>query len=209
VPISEPTTLASDWLLAALAVGLGARLLRTEGRGGRLATGLWGAAFLAVAAAAVAGGAVHGFAASLSPVAHAALWKTVLVGCGLAGGLVLAGTVLATLRGRWRQALLAGAAGQLAGYVVLVSRRDDVAVAVWNGAATILAVLALRDVRRLGWVLLALGLSAAGLAAQRAHASATALNHNDVCHVLQIASLWPFYRAALRLHRRDRPEAPH
>jgi drug/metabolite transporter (DMT)-like permease len=96
VPISEPTTLASDWLLAAVAVVLGARLFRAGGRDGRPATRPWGAAFLA------------------------------------------------------------GAAG-----------------------------------------LLALGLSAA------------ALNHNDVCHVLQLASLWPFYRAGLRLRRRDRLEAAH
>ena len=25
------------------------------------------------------------------------------------------------------------------------------------------------------------------------------LNHNDLCHVLQTAALWPFYRAGLRL----------
>ena len=40
---------------------------------------------------------MHGFAASLSPFAHDVLWKTVLVATGLAGSLILAGTVLATL----------------------------------------------------------------------------------------------------------------
>jgi hypothetical protein len=213
--LSEPTTLVSDWVLAAVAVALGVRLLRAGGRESRPATRLWAVAFLAGAAAALAGGTVHGFTRSLSPAVHAALWKTVLVGSGLAGSLLLAGIALPTLGGPWRRAFLAGAAGQLAGYLVLVSRSDDVAHAVWNGAATILAVLALalasarRDVRRLGWILLALGLTAAGLAAQRAGVRVAILNHNDVCHVLQTAALWPFYRAGLRLGRRDSPETAH
>jgi hypothetical protein len=206
VPISEPTTLASDWILAAVAVAVATRLHRT-GDGGRPQR-LWAGAFLTGAAAALAGGTVHGFAASLSPFAHDVLWKTVLVGAGLAGSLILAGTVLATLTGGWRGALLAGTAGQLAVYLVLVSGSNDVRLAVGNGAVTIVALLALalatasRDPRRLVWILLALGLSAAGLAVQRAGLTAGFLNHNDVCHVLQTAALWPFYHAGLRL--RDR-----
>jgi hypothetical protein len=213
MPLSEPTTLVSDWMLAAVALALGARLLGAGG--GQEARRLWAAAFLAGAAAALAGGAVHGFAAALSPAAHDVLWKVVLVGTGLAGSLILAGTVLATRHGTWRRVLLAGAAAQLAGYLAVVSGSDDVRHAVWNGAATILAVLALalvsarRDPRRLAWILLALGLSAAGLGAQRSGVSVSILNHNDVCHALQTAALWPFYRAGLRLRDRSGPrDAP-
>ena len=209
MPLSEPTTLVSNWVLAAVAVGLGGRLWRAGAGEERRARRLWAAAFLAGAAAALAGGIVHGFAATLTPVAHTVLWKTVLVGTGLAGSLLLAGTVLATLAGRWRAAFLAGAVSQLAVYLALVSGCDDVRLAVWNGAVTILAVLALalatasHDPRRLAWILLALGLSAAGLVAQRAGVATALLNHNDVCHVLQTAALWPFYRAGLRLQDRD------
>jgi hypothetical protein len=208
VPLSEPTTLASDWVLAAVAVALGVWLYRAGAGEGRRAQRLWAAAFLAGAAAALAGGAVHGFAASLSPLAHDLLWKTVLVGVGLAGSLILAGAVIATLGGSWRTAFLAGAAGQLAVYLTLVSGSNDVRLAVWNGAVTIVALLALapttasRDPGRLAWILLALGLTAAGLVVQRSGLAAGILNHNDICHVLQTAALWPFYRAGLRL--RDR-----
>jgi hypothetical protein len=213
--LSEPTTLVSDWVLAGVAVALGVRLLRAGGPESRPATRLWAVAFHAGAAAALAGGTVHGFAASLSPLAHAALWKIVLVGSGVAGSLILAGTTLVTLQGTWRRVLLAGAAAQLAGYLAVVSGSDDIRHAVWNGAATILVVLALalasarHDSGRLGWILLALGLSAAGLGAQRAGVQLAILNHNDVCHVLQTAALWPFYRAGLRLGRRDSPETAH
>ena len=211
--LSEPTTLASDWVLAAVAAALGTRLLREGGR--RPAPRLWAAAFLAGAVAALAGGTVHGFAAYLSPLAHDALWKVVLVGAGLAGSLILAGSLLVTLHGTWRRALLAAAAAQLAAYLAVVSGSDDIRHAVWNATATILAVLALalasarHDSRRLAWILLALGLSAAGLGAQRAGVSAAILNHNDVCHVLQAAALWPFYRAGLRLRvPREGPPRP-
>lgn len=213
MPLSEPTTLVSDWVLAAAAIALGAMLYRAGSGEGRRARRLWAVAFLAGAVAALAGGAVHGFAPWLSPFAHDVLWKTVLVSTGLAGSLILAGTVLATLNGRWRGALLTGTAGQLAVYLALVSASNDTRLAVANGAITIVALLALalatasHDPRRLSWILLALALSAAGLVVQRAGLAAGVLNHNDVCHVLQTAALWPFYRAGLRLHDRV-PSSP-
>jgi hypothetical protein len=98
--------------------------------------------------------------------------------------------------------------GQLAVYLALVSVSNDVRLAVGNGAVTILALLTLAPAtashhpRRLGWILLALGLTTAGLLAQRSGLAAGLLNHNDVCHVLQTAALWPFFRAGLLL--RDR-----
>lgn len=205
MPLYEPTTLVSDWVLAAVAIALGARLYRAGVGERRRARRLWAVAFLAGAVAALAGGAVHGFAPWLSPFAHDVLWKTVLVATGLAGSLILAGTVLATLTGRWRGALLTGTAAQLALYLALVAGSNDVRLAVWNGAITIVALLGLvlatasHDPRRLAWILLALGLSAAGLAVQRSGLAVDFLNHNDLCHVLQTAALWPFYRAGLRL----------
>src|SRR5512143_2275892 len=121
MPLSETTTLVSDWVLAAVAAALGLRLYRAGGLEGRRARRLWAAAFLTGAAGALAGGAVHGFAASLSPLAHGVLWKAVLVAVGLAGSLVLAGAVLAAFGGACRGLLLAGAAGQLAAYLTVVS----------------------------------------------------------------------------------------
>ncbi|HET6924138.1 MAG TPA: hypothetical protein VFI16_13405 [Anaeromyxobacteraceae bacterium] len=210
MPLSEPTTLASDWVLAAVAAALGLRLYRAGGASSR-ARRHWAFAFLAGAAGALAGGAVHGFAAWLPPLAHAVLWKIVLVSVGLAGSLVLVGAVVAAFGGEWRRRLLAGAAGQLAVYLAVASTSDDIRNAVWNGAVTILALLAvalaaaLRDARGLGWILLGLALSAGGLAAQRSGVAVSILNHNDVCHALQTAALWPFYRAGRRLRDHARP----
>ena len=212
--LAEPTTLVTDWALAAVALALGTRLQRTAAGEERRAQRLWAAAFLAGAAGALAGGIVHGFAGSLSPVAHTILWKIAQVACGVAASQIFAGIVLATIAGTWREACLAGAAGQLAVYLALVSGSDDIRYAVWNGALTIVAILALaiatalHDSRRLAFILLALGLSAAGLAAQRTGVAIAILNHNDICHLLQTAALWPFYRAGLGLYDRRRGPRP-
>jgi hypothetical protein len=107
--------------------------------------------------------------------------------------------------------LLAGTAGQLGVYLLLVSSSNDVRIAVGNGVLTILALLALvvataaQAPERLAFILLALGLSAAALVVQRTGLAAGILNHNDVCHVLQTAALWPFYLAGRRLIDRIEP----
>lgn len=208
--LSEPTTLASDWLLAAASLAFAARLRRHGAGKDGPALRLWTAGFRTGAVAAIAGGSVHGFAASLSPAAHDVLWATTLFAIGIAGSCILAGTVLSTLTGAWRAAALAAAGLQLAAYLGVVAASHDIRHAVWNGAVTIAAILALalvgavHDSRRLGWIVLALVLSAVALAVQRAGLSAAPMNHNDLCHLLQSAALWPFYRAGLRLH----PTAP-
>ena len=205
--LSEPATLLTDYLLAAVAVALGVRLAR-EAAAGDDGRRLWAAAFLAGAVAALAGGTVHGFRASLPPTARAALWGTYLVGVGLAGGLLLFGLVMATLRGAWRRAGLALTAAKLAVYLVVVTRSGLTRDAVGDATATILLVLVLavaaarRDPRLIGWMLLGLGIAGVGLVVQAAGlAPHLRFNHNDTCHVLLAASLLPFYRAGLRLRR--------
>lgn len=207
--LSEPTTLASDWLLAAAALVLGLRL-RSGGAGDRLRSRrLWSAAFLVGAGAAFAGGIVHGFAPSLWPSAHAFCWAAVLVGTGVTASLILGGTVLATATGAWRTALLSGAAAQLGAYLVVIGASASIRHAIWNGALaialTFLLALTAAGRDRALFVRLALGLAlgGAGLYAQRSGLAVSILNHNDVCHGLQAFSLWPLYRAGLRL--RDAP----
>ena len=209
--ISEPMTLATDWLLAGAAAAFGTRLVGTRTRSGHWAPLLWGLAFLVGAGAALAGGAFHGFAATLVAPVRAMLWAIALAGSGVAASLLLAGTVLATLGGRWRRAVLVGAVAQLLGGLALASRGPEVRHVVWNGTLTIVVILALavagarQDRQRLAWLLLALGLSAAGLLAQRIGVSLGPLNHNDICHVLLTVALWPFYRIGLGLRDQGGP----
>jgi hypothetical protein len=203
--LSEPTTLATDWLLAAVSLVLGLRL-RSGGRSDRRRPRrLWSAAFLVGAGAAFVGGIVHGFAPSLGPAAHAFLWIAVLAGTGVTASLILGGTVLATTTGPLRVALLSAAAGQLVAYLVVVGVSASTRHAIWHAALaialTFLLALAAAGRDRALFLRLALGLAlcAAGLYAQQSGLALSFLNHNDVCHGLQAFSLWPFYQAGLGL----------
>lgn len=208
--IAEPTTVATNLLLAIFALALGWRLRAAAAPPARRSTCLWAGAFAAGAVAALAGGIVHGPREALPAVVHDVAWRTVLVGSGLACALLAAGAAVAALDGATRRNALVATATILGAYLGLVAQRADVRLAAALGATTIAALLALalatpgRNAIPLAGLLLALGLCAAGLVAQHARlAGPGPFNHNDVCHLLQTAALWPFYRAGLRL--RDRP----
>src|SRR5438067_4985215 len=113
--ISEPMTLATDYLLAAVTAFLALRILQhSEGQNARR---LWGAAFVALALGAALGGTHHGFRVD-------ALWKPTVLVIGLASGGMLAGSALATPRGRLRHVLLALPVVKLAAFS-LWTWRDD------------------------------------------------------------------------------------
>ena len=204
--ISEPSTLLTDYLLAAVAFALGARLWVGAATAAAGARRLWAAAFLAGGAAAAAGGTVHGFRTSLAPSLEKALWSGCLMAAALAGALLVAGAACHVLQGAGRSSVLVGVTLVLIVQLGVLFVEPVTRHAVWAGAFWIAALLALvaSSAAGRGALLapLALGLAlvGAGLVVQRAgwglHAH---FNHNDVAHVLMTAALWPFYRAGLRL----------
>lgn len=202
--MTEPTTLLTDWLLAAVAIGLGVRLAAAAT--GSRARQLWAVAFVVGGCAAFAGGAVHGLRAWLDPLLTAWLWQCALLGSALAGTLLLAGATLDALRGAALKLALVGVAAKLAVELTVIAGSGLTRYAVWAGAVSVVLLLALAlwrartDPETLGWLLLALALAGAGLAVQAARVTLHPhFNHNDACHVLLTAALWPFYRSALRL----------
>jgi hypothetical protein len=190
--ISEPMTLATDYLLAAvtalLAVGI---LRRTEGQSGRR---LWGAAFVALALAAAIGGTHHGFEIE-------ALWKPTVWIVGLAGAAMLAGSAFATTQGRARQALLVLAVVKLVAFWAWTWRDDRFIWVVADTAAAFALVAALHFWRRRQpgsrWIVAGVGVSIAAAVVQ---ASGFDLhrhfNHNDLYHLIQIGAMLAYYRGA-------------
>ena len=202
--MTEPTTLLTDWLLAAVAIGLGVRLAAAAT--GSRARQLWAVAFVVGGCAALAGGTVHGLRAWLDPLLIAWLWQCALLGSALAGTLLLAGATLDALRGAAQKLALVAVAAKLAVELTVIAGSGLTRYAVWAGAVSVVLLLALAlwrartDPETLGWLLLALALAGAGLAVQAARVTLHPhFNHNDACHVLLTAALWPFYRSALRL----------
>jgi hypothetical protein len=206
VPISEPITLLTDYLLGAVAFWLAARLAAASSRTGSWPQALWAVAFALGAVAAFAGGTFHGFRTSLGPFAGALLWQCALLGGALAGTLLVAGAAIHVLRGRALRVALGVLVAKAALELVLISRAGLTRDAVWSGVVSIVMLLALallrvrEDRATLGRLLLGLAMGGAALAVQAARLSLHPhFNHNDLCHVLLTAALWPFYRAGLRL----------
>jgi hypothetical protein len=188
--ISEPMTLATDYLLAAGAAVMGTLALRRAA--GEDSRRWWGVAFIALALAAALGGTHHGFGLQV-------LWKPTLLVLGIASAGMVAGSAVATTRGMGRLALLALAAAKLALYWIWVWRDDRFifAVADTGFAFLVLALLHYLNCRRAGsvWILAGVAVSVAAAAVQ---ASGIDLhrhfNHNDLYHLVQLGALLLYYR---------------
>jgi hypothetical protein len=208
--ISEPSTLLTDYLLAAVGLALGA-LLWSGASPAALARRLWAASFLVGAAAALAGGTVHGFRASLPAPIETALWSGCLMAAALCGALLVAGASCHVLVGVSRKLALAAIAVVVIAELALLFAAPVTLYAVWVAASWIVSLLALLALSArtraslLAPLTLGLALVGAGLVVQRAgwglHAH---FNHNDASHLLLTAALWPFYRAGSCLGDGDR-----
>jgi hypothetical protein len=207
VLLAEPMTVATDWLLAAVAVGLGLRLL---GPPRKLPRSLVALSFFVLAGAALLGGAVHGFAPRLTLESRQALWGLIYGGIGLANLLLLAGLVALLVPRRLRAALLLVLGLRFLVFVLLSWGRDFTFV-MGDIAITLLLLLGLglfcTLVRRRPFgpfLLLGVLVSFLGAYVQTQRlAPHPFFNHNDLFHVVQMLGLYLFYRAA-----RTFPENP-
>ena len=188
--ISEPMTLATDYVLAAAAAVMAAFILRAAG--GQDARRWWGVAFIALALGAALGGTHHGLRLE-------ALWQPTVLVLGVASAGMVAGSAVATTRGMWRLALLALVAAKLAIYWAWVWRDDRFigALADTGGAFALVALLHVLRWRAPGsrWIVAGVAVSIAAAAVQ---ASGIDLhrhfNHNDLFHLVQLVALLLYYR---------------
>lgn len=188
--ISEPMTLATDYVLAAAAAIIAGRVLATAG--GEYARRWWGIAFIALALGAALGGTHHGFRLE-------ALWKPTVLVLGVASAGMVAGSAVATAPRTWRIALIALAAAKLALYWLWVWRDDRFiwVVADTGSAFALVALLHLLAWRRPGsrWIVAGVAVSIAAAVVQ---ASGVDLhrhfNHNDLYHLVQLGALLAYYR---------------
>jgi hypothetical protein len=202
ITLAEPTTAITDYVLSAVAAGLGWSLIRR--RDAQWSRTLWAGALAALALTALIGGTYHGFAIT-------ALWPATVVLAGVISFAMLAGSAMATTTGAVRRAIVALAALKLIAYVAWTAGHDDFVSVIVDSGIAMLALAGLHAPRALVGhdaasraMLGAVALSVVGAGVQ---ASGFALhrhfNHNDLFHVVQIAATVAFYRGARRL--RDRP----
>jgi hypothetical protein len=208
--ITEPTTMLTDYALAALGVWFGWRLVRGGREAGESSRVLWGASFLAMAMAAVAGGTAHGFAEVLGEVESTWIWKLTTFSIGLASAALLAAAAIARLAGAARVAMLSLVVAKLAVYLAWMSVHDEFRFVIYDYAPSMVAVVlllalpgAVAPVAGAGWATAGVAVSFAAAAVQ---ASGFTLhrhfNHNDLYHVIQMGGLYLLYRGGALL--RDR-----
>jgi hypothetical protein len=211
--MAEPTTALTDWALSALAVVLGLRLLRMTSPGAvaPLSRRLWAWSFLALTGAALLGGTSHALGPDGYPAARAILWLVTYAAVGLASLFFLAGAAAAVLPPGSRRPAFVLLGLRFVAFAVLVLPSRQLRLVVIDGAFSLLLLLllALERIRRgdrAGRPLLAgiLVTIAGGLVQSQPLAPHPLFNHNDLFHVLQMAGILLFYRAARAL--RDFPE---
>jgi hypothetical protein len=207
--ISEPTTLLTDYLLAALVLGFALRLGRNA-RPGQVSRWMWSLAFYTSAAAALAGGTYHGFILYLPPLAGVLLWKVTVYAVGLASLFLFAGAVFSGFAGNVRRVLLFLALLKFTVYVAWMALHNDFRYVIYDYVPTLIFVLLLQGAalwrRRepgASWVIGGILVSFAGAGVQASGFSLYEhFNHNDLYHVIQMGAFWLLYRGGLLL--RDR-----
>lgn len=200
--ISQPITLATDYVLGAAAL-VGALLLARHSRGpGRPAILLWAAGFLSLSAGAFLGGTWHGFSPRLPDPIGAALWKATLVAAGAASFFLLAGAAFASLGRREARWLARIAALKLAVYLVWASAHDGFEGVIVDSGVSMAAILILQATawrRRRDpaapWVVSGILLSFGAATIEALGVTpGELLSHDDLYHVVQTGSLYLLYR---------------
>ena len=173
--LTEPTTMLTDYALAALATGFAIRLRVRAGGAADCAdrkvfaagsARYWRLAFGVTALAALAGGTAHGFRLYLGEAVQARLWLLTALLIALSVALTLGAAIRSVLRPS-----IAPGPRRKAGHRWLKG----------GLCVTLLGVA----IQQSGW------------------AFHTHFNHNDLYHVVQMAGLYCLYRGALALEGLD------
>jgi hypothetical protein len=190
--LSEPMTLATDYLLGAATAWLAVLLFKDSAA--QKSRRWWTAAFAALALAAFLGGTWHGF------FQNKLLWKATLLTAGCASFAMVIGSAYATTSGLARQAIVTMALAKLLVYSVwMLEHHAFIFVVIDTGIAFVI-VLALHLWRWNGWIVAGVALSViAGLVQASGFAPHAHFNHNDLYHVIQLAAIALFYFGARRL----------
>jgi Family of unknown function (DUF6962) len=209
VAISEPTTLATDYILGTLSGVFGVLLLRRNWSPRQRAVTLWAAALLAAAAGSFVGGTYHGFQSALGANA-ATVWTLTTISMGLASFLLLAAALTAAFSGRSRTWLLGLAAVKLCVYVAWMLGHDEFRYVIYDYGSTLAILLILVATGQTQGVAGHRALIASGIlvsiAAAVVQQSGLRLhqhfNHNDLMHVVQMGGVWLLFKggAGLRDH---------
>ena len=200
--ISEPVTVLTDYLLAAVSFTV-AWMRRGETVPARR---LWAAAFVATGLAAVVGGTEHAVRPRLGVAAGHLFFVVTYVTVGIANALLLAGAARVAFAGRARALALGLVALRFAAFAALMLAVPSFTYVIADLGVTLALVGALAVagmLRAAPWALpvgMAVLVSVAGALVQGLHlAPHEHFNHNDLFHVIQAVGMVLFHAGARRL----------
>lgn len=212
--LTELSTLITDFILGAVAIGCAYALARAGVRS--TAARLWIGMLVFIGASAFTGGTAHGFRLMLRGASHAFLWKATLLSIGAATFFFGVSAWTVAFRGAVRRTMIALSGLQLLLYAAWILfhadfRYADFRYAVYNYGATMAVVLVVHGMLALRskaaasrWIVAGIVVSSAAAAVRAAgwgfHEHFT---HNDVYHVIQMAGILCFYAAGRRLDDLD------
>lgn len=200
--VTEPTTVATNAVLAVLSFVFAARLAFRSVTEGSAAGGCLAAAMSATGFAALIGAVAHGTDPASDAALRARFWRGALYATGFIGAASVASVAFFAARGTTRTAILAFAGIKLVAFLHRVTRQPEfrVAAADYGGALAIVLVGAAYETFRrrapgMAWLIAGVLVSlVAGIVQARRLALHRHFNHNDLYHVIQMAALYAFYR---------------
>jgi len=205
--ITEPSTLATDYLLGTLCLWLAWRLWMKPAAGHQRSVRFCSAALASTAVGSFAGGSYHGFRTLLSDQVAGAIWTASTIAIGAAACLLLSAVLTAAVGGPLRRWLLTALWAQFAGYALWMFRHDAfVNVIVEYGSAMIVIGLlyagrpALRHQPSAPWIIGGIVVTFAAAAVQQSGFDLHQhLNHNDLQHLTQMIAVWLLYKGGEEL----------
>lgn len=211
--ITEPTTMITDYLVAALALTLGWRLFRVCRENNRLAGRWWAGALFATAAGALAGGTSHGFIRYLGETGWRLFWQITVYAIGLASFCLLIAIFEATFSGFWLQTLVLLAAAKFGLYAIWMWQEADFKYVIYDYGSSMVIVLVLQiwawfkdRAASAPWIVAGVLVSFVASQIQLQGISLHRhFNHNDLFHVIQMLGIWLLYRGGLSLTDSESP----
>jgi hypothetical protein len=205
--ITEPTTVATNVVLAGLAIVLGARLGYSAAAEGSASGSLFGLGMLVGAVAAAFGAATHGIDPRGDTQQRERCWRAALYTLGFATATTTTSVAFFSARGWVRASILVATGCKLLVYLVSVARRPQFRLAAADHVATLAVLLAaaLYAMGRwhapgMGWLVAGVVMSLVGVLVQVRHvAFHRHFNHNDLYHVIQMVGLYLFFRGGVLL----------
>jgi hypothetical protein len=204
--LTEPITTLTDYAIAIEAIVCSGMLAQAGYFRQQVAIQLWAAAFGCIAIAAGLGGTVHGSALLLDDVTRANLWQLVLYALSAASSLMLAATIVSSIADRWQRGCLAIVGIKFLLSVVWALEHQSFSDAAVDYLAAMLVVLVLQgwmiyrhQASSTQWIIAGIFVSFMATAIQLSQLVLAVFNHNDLYHLVQMVTLYLFYRGARSL----------